>query len=1376
MPGRRRPRDDRTQFGPNLVLAGLRWRAWSSVAMFVVAVFGAAVSAFGIMYLHGADQSILTSRLDAAVPYASGLTLQASQPKDDALLATALHAVPRPSVGAPWFGAAIETKLAAFTTVGPHKVTYRSVLASRTGVCAHLVMTEGACRLGPDDVLLSRRTAALLGVRVGQRLDLALAHAPPETLVVSGLFKNGDPRAAFWWGSDYFPFGTFPPSVKGSPSLPNLDDAFASPSTVASVAPQRDVTAFAQLPYEAGSLFVDQVGGFRSGLSRFEASARSGDGVRTTTQLLSILAAAAATEHTTGTIVDVIDLQLVLLGLFVLYFVTSRTAADRQPDVRLAALRGYRTRSAVAVALAEPIVLVVAAVPVGLLVAWAAATVTAAAIGAGMGAATLTVTAVGAAVGAGVVGIVAAALGTVRTVSSGVGNASTAESPRASTWRLVGDVTVVVAAAAALFELVAVGVGSSRGASSNPLAALAPGILALAFGVVGARGVPLLLRATHGVTARSRRLALSLTVRRVARRREFAAQIMLVTLALGLATFAAIGWSVAGRNRTVRSQFQVGATRVLSVAVRPGVTFVAAVRRADGGERSAMAAVLEHGPGGTTLAVDSSRMPSVMDWPSGVGPPLGALARQLAGHPVSPPVVTGSAVRVTIDTTRDVHPLPRLWLDLFDVNDDTPRTVLLGTLAPGDRSYSGTVPCPGGCRLVNFELTWTPLTATSPTSAHVDFALTSLQERRAGSWDPVPADIHAAHRWTSRQRSVHVHPAPHGLGVTMSLASSLGPWTVGPATTQVLPVVVTPATTSKASGFGGPLLVGLDGNTVAGHTVGEAVAVPGVGEHATIVDLTDALQLVQAPLYQTTPEVWLSSAAPTDIVAMLAGRGVTVLGSTSVAQARGLVAHNGVTLAYLLFLVAAVAAAVLAVGASGFALANGARRRTGELALMGALGAPQRTLWRTLWGEQALAAGAGIVLGSAAGVGAAAIALRSIPEFVDLGIGPPLELGLPPLVVGVTIAAACAGLVVVAGVGARFATRRATITRIGYEGWSGAPRRAGSRPTSSAAQGAASAEVLAPPPPGATADGDRARPRPRGADAAAAESGETPGGVPVRLSGVVHIYRQSDGDVVGLRGVDLDIDAGEMVALLGPSGMGKTTLMRLMGGVMVASAGVVRIGERDLGRLRGSERRRLLAGEISYVVQGTEANVLPFATALENVWFAQHGARARGLRPPWSPKDLLGTLGLLHLGDRRLVTLPHGPQQLVAVACGVSTGPRLLLADEPTAQLSEASTGSVIALLRRINAAFGTTVVIVTHEPYVAASFPRTVTIRDGRVGAEGLHGEEYAVIDGSGSVQLPPEILKRLPPNTRVRVVATPLGAELQHPEVEPESPEVDR
>ena len=274
---------------------------------------------------------------------------------------------------------------------------------------------------------------------------------------------------------------------------------------------------------------------------------------------------------------------------------------------------------------------------------------------------------------------------------------------------------------------------------------------------------------------------------------------------------------------------------------------------------------------------------------------------------------------------------------------------------------------------------------------------------------------------------------------------------------------------------------------------------------------------------------------------------------------------------------------------------------------------------------------------------------------------------------------------------------------------------------------------------------------------------EVPGGVDVHVVGVVHLYEHEGADIVALRGVDLDIAAGEMVALLGPSGMGKSTLLRLLAGLMRPSAGQVWVGEAELSRLSQHQLQQLRASEVSYVLQETGANLLPFATAAQNVWFAQQGGRRARRRLTPDPVELLGLLGLHEVAHRRVAELPRGVQQQVALAAGVGSSPRLLLADEPTSQLESGASAQVVSLLRSINAQLGTTVVLVTHDPAVAGAFARTVIIRDGRVGAEGRRGEQFAVIDGSGSVQLPPDVLERFPPMTRLRVVRHEEGIDLR-------------
>ncbi|MHB1775688.1 MAG: hypothetical protein ACYCU7_06850 [Acidimicrobiales bacterium] len=991
----------------SLLVSGLRWRAWSSLAMFAVAVFAAAAGAFGPVELHSADQAILDGTLAAGVPANLGLTLQPQSGRGSAAaLVAAARSAPRPAGGGRWFGAPIATEQAPFTAVGAGQL-YDDHLTARTGACAHLVVVAGHCPSRRGTVMLSTRSARALGLGLGDRLRAVFGRAAHRSsMVVVGLYRPGDPLAPFWWGQNYFGFGA------GGPRAPLLDDAFGPPSTVAAAAPPALVTYLAQVPFRAGSLSVGQAGSMDAVLSRYERVVAGRDGVLASTELPSALAAAAASQHTTATIVGVVVVQLVLLALFVLYFVASRTAGERLPDVRLAELRGYRPRSTLAVALAEPVAVVVVAVPVGLLVAWGVAAATAAPFfGGGIGASP-TLPAVLAAVGTGVVGIVATAAAGRRMLSEDTlvpGGGSGRRPP----WRTVGDVLVVAVAAAAFFELVVGGVGGGGG-HDDPLAAFAPGLLALAVGVLGARLLPVVLAAGYRRTAHSPRVALALATRRVGRRPEFAAPVMLLALAVGLTTFAVVGWAVDRRNQGVADRFAVGADRVLTVEVRPGVDFLSAVEASEPPGGGVMAAAVERASDGTTLAVDARRMPGVVSWPPGLSQLDAAeVAHRLVPSGLAPPVdVGGSALEVTIDARVAASPPPQLTVDLFDRGFQTPEQLVIGPLRPGTATYRASLAglCTGGCRLVDLAFAWAPAGA-SATAGHVALTVATMATRTAGGrWRAVAASLGDAARWTG---SPGAAIGSSGRSLTARLAlDPYAPVTLAPADVPGrVPAVVTPSSGGATLG-GGPSLVGLDGQTLSGRVVTDVAAVPRLGADATLVDLGTLERSLSGPFTDVTTEVWLSPSVPGDIARQLRRHGISVVGVDSVAARQAASAHGGADLAYLLFLVAAVAAAALAVGATAFGLAAGARGRGPELAAMRAVGVTAPVLRRSVRLEQLLSVGVGATLGVAAGIVASVVALRSVPELAAPAAGPPLELGLPPAALAVTVAVLAAALAV----------------------------------------------------------------------------------------------------------------------------------------------------------------------------------------------------------------------------------------------------------------------------------------------------------------------------------------------------------------------------
>ena len=270
-------------------------------------------------------------------------------------------------------------------------------------------------------------------------------------------------------------------------------------------------------------------------------------------------------------------------------------------------------------------------------------------------------------------------------------------------------------------------------------------------------------------------------------------------------------------------------------------------------------------------------------------------------------------------------------------------------------------------------------------------------------------------------------------------------------------------------------------------------------------------------------------------------------------------------------------------------------------------------------------------------------------------------------------------------------------------------------------------------------------------------------GIDAHCEAVVYIYSMPDGDVVALRGVDLDIDSGEAVALLGPSGSGKSTLLGLLAGLIRPSGGVARVGSYDIGRMTSRELIEFRGAVVSLVLQSASLNLLPYATVLENVQFAQAGsARIRASALP-KPIDLLSRLGLKEIATEPVATLSGGDQRLVALTMGMATMPQILMVDEPSSDLDAESRSRVMAMLGEFNEEFGTTLLIVTHDPVIAATVPRSLTIRDGRVGAEGRRGEEYVVIGHDGTLQLPPEVLESLPPGTLLTLQQRQGGVDLR-------------
>jgi putative ABC transport system ATP-binding protein len=258
-------------------------------------------------------------------------------------------------------------------------------------------------------------------------------------------------------------------------------------------------------------------------------------------------------------------------------------------------------------------------------------------------------------------------------------------------------------------------------------------------------------------------------------------------------------------------------------------------------------------------------------------------------------------------------------------------------------------------------------------------------------------------------------------------------------------------------------------------------------------------------------------------------------------------------------------------------------------------------------------------------------------------------------------------------------------------------------------------------------------------------------GATVQCRGVVHVYRALGVDVAALRGVDLDVAAGESVAMFGPSGSGKSTLLAVLAGIRRPSAGEVALDGRDIARAPQHVLRRLRQDTVAVLLQDPAANLLPYLDAVHNVAWASRAPSTMARRDAVALLERVGVHGAD--AHRPVARLPRGRQHSVALAVAFANRPRLLLADEPTSRLPGPEAEALVDAMVMLAGQGGTTLVVVTHDAAVAARLDRTLYLREGRVEGEATGSRErLSVIAADGSVQLPESLSSTWPPGTRVR------------------------
>ena len=271
----------------------------------------------------------------------------------------------------------------------------------------------------------------------------------------------------------------------------------------------------------------------------------------------------------------------------------------------------------------------------------------------------------------------------------------------------------------------------------------------------------------------------------------------------------------------------------------------------------------------------------------------------------------------------------------------------------------------------------------------------------------------------------------------------------------------------------------------------------------------------------------------------------------------------------------------------------------------------------------------------------------------------------------------------------------------------------------------------------------------------------------IMCENLVKIYKTRDLEVMALQGLELTVKRGELMAIVGNSGSGKSTFLNMAGGLDRPSAGKLFVNDKDLFAMKEGELRKYKQKEVGFVWQNNARNLFPYLTALQNVELPMRFMK-KEKKEEISGKEyaleLLERVGMEHKRHSKLSELSGGEQQRVAIAIALANRPNLLLADEPTGAVDTKTSGYILDVFRKLNEEKGLSIVIVTHDRNLAKKVNRVVRICDGKVSSEEIVKESYeewfmevgdlemaslhesfAVLDRAGRLQLQKEDLMKI-------------------------------
>jgi hypothetical protein len=982
--------------GLRLAAQGLWFRRSTAVIVLVLATVASAASVLAPLYARAAEESILrdtlrradafTLSVQVSVPQ-SGAGVGLAEAQDGAFTADRVRsALTHPAFGEPrlsYVGSGLYSPAA-----GPHEGgEVVGQVVERAGICEHLPTAAGRCPTEAAEGMFSRRSLDLLGADLGDTVEIELENVatletggvPPVLAVrVAGSYDPVPVESAYWAGRPYFSSfypEAFPRGLEEVP--PTADPVFLGPGA----AERANITTYTvDTPVRPSQVRLEDAGVLRRQVDRLDLDL-SAFLLSTESQLPAALKSADEGRDLVRIAAPLAVTQLVLLSWWTLYLVVGSATEERSPELGLAKLRGLTVRQTRRFGLAEVVLLLLIAGPLGTALGWTVVRGAADRVFAPGTEVLLTWSVLGTVLGALAGGVVTAALASRQVFRRPVSELLRRVPPRQSGRRAgLVEAVVVVLAVAGIVQLV-----NDRGGRPSPVALLAPGMVAVAGGLLAARVlVRVARRRADLATARGRAQGL-VGWAAVARRPGTARIASVLAVAACLLLVGVQAWTVAERNRSERAAVETAAAVVLQVRAAGPAELLDAVRAADPSGEFAMAAVqvTTSNQEASMLAVDSERADAVLAWGAPASRPRGSVADDLVPPlPASLPLRPGP-LRVDIDLQEVDSPSPlRLTARLVEGPSST--RLDLGELRRGRHTYSAEVPAScEGCRLAALAVDHPGTDIRSATATLLVHAVST----DAGE---LPTGFSRPDAWRPAAPSVggpEVRLRP-GAALQAQLFVPGGPFAeiVRGDSPEPLPAIAGREAAGPSAAEGGVPVratTGLSGSPTRYRVAREVAVAPRLGPDAMIVDLPLALRLGGAAAVGDR-QVWLSREDPDAeraLRAELRRAGITVQGRESSSALERAYAGDGAVLALRLLLVCGAAAVVVSVGALLVAAYVGRRQRAYEVAALRAVGLRRRTVRSLLVRENLGTVLVALGCGAAAAAVATWAVLPSLPQF-----------------------------------------------------------------------------------------------------------------------------------------------------------------------------------------------------------------------------------------------------------------------------------------------------------------------------------------------------------------------------------------------------------